>query len=559
MPHEATTRAWWFAFAGILFFVITNCGGSGDSGTPQADGGVTADAALQDDGTNPDGGASDGATNDARHDGSADGGEAGVATVTAQEAYVKASNTRATSNFGRSVAISSDGSTLAVGAFAESSNATGIGGNQSDTSAPYAGAVYIFSRAGSTWTQQAYVKASNARLNSYFGSSVALSSDGSTLAVGAEGESSNATGIGGNQSNTSTANAGAVYLFSRSATVWTQKAYVKASNTRLNSRFGGSVALSADGTTLATGASGESSNATVIGGNQSDTSQPNAGAVYIFSRSGTAWMQQAYVKASNGRSGSELGSSLALSSDGSTLAVGAAFESSNATGIGGNQSDTSAAFAGAVYIFSRSATVWTQQAYVKASNTGADSFFGYSVALSFDGGRLAVGAYKESSNATGIGGNQIDSSAALAGAVYVFSRSGTVWSQQAYVKASNTRANSSFGSSVALSSDGSTLAAGAPGESSNATGIGGNQSDTSAAYAGAVYLFSRSGTVWSQQAYVKASSTRANSQFGTRVALSSDGSTLAVGAERESSNATGIGGNQTDTSAPVAGAAYVFH
>ena len=136
-----------------------------------------------------------------------------------------------------------------------------------------------------------------------------------------------------------------------------------------------------------------------------------------------------------------------------------------------------------------------------------------------------MGASGESSNATGINGNQADASASQAGAVYVFTRSGTTWSQQAYVKASNTRANANFGGSVALSGD--TLAVGASGESSNASGINGDQADTSAAQAGAVYVFTRSGTTWSQQAYVKASNTRASARFGFSVALSGD--TLAVG------------------------------
>ncbi len=132
------------------------------------------------------------------------------------------------------------------------------------------------------------------------------------------------------------------------------------------------------------------------------------------------------------------GSSVALSADGSTLAVGAPDEASAATGIGGNQADNSAPGAGAVYVFTRSGTAWSQQAYVKASNTDADDRFGDSVALSADGSTLAVGAVVEASAATGIGGNQADNSAQDAGAVYVFTRSGTTWSQQAYVKASNT-------------------------------------------------------------------------------------------------------------------------
>ncbi|HWO23289.1 MAG TPA: DUF4215 domain-containing protein, partial [Kofleriaceae bacterium] len=168
--------------------------------------------------------------------------------------------------------------------------------------------------------------------------------------------------------------------------------------------------------------------------------------------------------------------------------------------------------------------------YVKASNTGAEDAFGYSVALSADGATLAVGAVMENSAATGIGDDQASGIAYGAGAVYVFTWSGTTWSQQAYIKASNTGAGDGFGISVALSADGATLAVGAHYEASAATGIGGNQANNSAERSGAVYVFTRSGTTWSQQAYVKASNTRAHANFGRSVALSADGSTLAVGA-----------------------------
>jgi len=135
-------------------------------------------------------------------------------------------------------------------------------------------------------------------------------------------------------------------------------------------------------------------------------------------------------------------------------------------------------------MFTRSGTTWTQQAYIKASNTEAFDNFGDSVALSGD--TLAVGASSENSNARGIGGNEADNSAVGSGAVYLFTRSGTTWAQQAYIKASNTDVDDHFGWTVALSGD--TLAVGAYGEASNATGIGGNQADNSATDSGAVYI-----------------------------------------------------------------------
>ena len=195
--------------------------------------------------------------------------------------------------------------------------------------------------------------------------------------------------------------------------------------------------------------------------------------------------------------------------------------------------------------------------YVKASNTGAGDLFGYSVALSSDGKTLAVGAYGERSNASGIGGDQSDNSS-RSGAVYVFSRNGSAWSQEAYVKASNTGVDDAFGYSVALSADGNPLVVGAVNEASNATGIGGDQTDDSAPSAGAVYVFTRSSSIWSQAAYVKASNTGAGDDFGYSVALSADGNTLAVGAYEEDSSATGIGGDQADDLQSSSGAVYLF-
>jgi hypothetical protein len=159
-----------------------------------------------------------------------------------------------------------------------------------------------------------------------------------------------------------------------------------------------------------------------------------------------------------------------LSDDGNTLAVSAYWESSNAKGINGNQQDDSIPQAGAVYVFTRQGAGWSQQAYVKASNTGeagtAEAFgegdqFGFSLALSGDGATLAVGALTEDGGTAGINGNQADNSATSAGAVYVFTRTGRAWSQQAYVKSSNIDAGDLFGYAVALSRDGSVLAVGA--------------------------------------------------------------------------------------------------
>jgi len=439
----------------------------------------------------------------------------------AEKAYVKALNTDAGDEFGKSVALSGD--TLAVGAPFESSMATGINGDQTDNSAPKSGAVYVFVRSGGIWSKQAYIKASNTDANDQFGTSVALNGD--TLVVGAPFESSNSTVINFGQSDDSASYAGAVYVFVRSGGTWTQQAYVKGSNTAPSDQFGSSVAL--DGDTLVAGA-------------------PSSGKVYMFIRSNTTWTQQGYMNAV----GIGFGWSVAVSGD--TLAVGAPFESSNATVINGDQNDTSAPDAGAAYVFVRSGGTWSQEAYVKAFNTDIGDNFGWSVALSGD--TLAVGAPLEDSNAQGIDGDQYDNSAKDAGAVYVFSRDNSAWSQQAYLKASNSDPGDNFGWSVAVSGD--VLAVGAPLEDSNSTLINIGQSDNSAQYAGAAYVFVRSGGIWTQQEYVKASNADPYDWFGYSVAL--DRGTVAVGAVQEDSDATGVNGDQTDNSALDSGAAYVF-
>ncbi len=328
--------------------------------------------------------------------------------------------------------------------------------------------------------------------------------------------------------------------------------YLKASNTAQGSLFG--LAVSLDGDTLVVGAPGESSNATGVNGNQADSSASSAGAAYVFVRDATGrWSQQAYLKASNTGANDFFGYSVGISGD--TVVVGAFGESSKATGVDGDQTDNSKGQAGAAYVFTRDASgTWSQQAYLKASNTDAQDQFGFSISVSGD--TVVVGAPGESSLTSGVDGNQIDNSDPNAGAAYVFTRdtSGT-WSQQAYLKASRTDAQDQFGFSISVSGD--TVVVGAPNESSKATGVDGDGTDNSKSRAGAAYVFARdnSGT-WSQQAYLKASNTDAGDQFGTSVAVSGD--TLLVGAPGESSNATGVNGDQADNSAGNAGAAYVF-
>jgi uncharacterized repeat protein (TIGR01451 family) len=373
------------------------------------------------------------------------------------QAYLKARNAGESDRFGSSVAVS--GETIVVGAPFERSAATGINGDFIDDSMINSGAAYVFVRTGGItgfWSQQLYLKASNTDRFDEFGHAVAVSGD--LVVVGAPGESSSATGINGNQADNSAEGSGAVYVFGRASNgQWLQLDYVKASNTGAGDRFGQSVAI--DGETIVVGAHLEDSNATGRDGDQSNNDATDSGAAYVFVRPfGVLFdlRQQAYLKASNTGAGDLFGYSLAISDN--TLVVGAYSEDSNATGVNGDQSDNTAQNSGAAYVFARSGETWNQQAYLKASNTGASDQFGISVGVS--GNLLAVGANLEDSNARGIDGDQANNGVTNSGAVYAFVRSGSDWVQESYIKASDAADSDQFGSAVAVS--GKRLVVGAP-------------------------------------------------------------------------------------------------
>jgi hypothetical protein len=502
-----------------------------------------------------------------------------------QVAYIKASNPGMFDHFGEggaldghigsSVALSGDGSTLAVGAQHESSNARGINGNQANDGAYNAGAVYVFARSGNRWAQQAYVKASNTGNGDHFGNAVALSADGNTMAVGAFWESSAATGINGNQDDNSIPQAGAVYVFVRTGNAWTQRAYIKASNTGNagqgdvlgeGDQFGFSFRLSDDGNTLAVGAPSEDSAANGINGNQKDESALTAGTVYLYARTGTSWTQQAYVKSDAppmAAGGDQFGYSVALNAAGNTLAVGAYDEGGSGRMVNA-PIDMMRNGSGAAYVFVRKGSTWVREAYLKTWNSEGGDSWGVSVALSDDGNTLAMGSIDEDCLCTGVVNAPSEVGAAdqksdqSSGAVAVFTRNGTNWTQQAYIKASNTGRNDWFGVRLSLSGDGATLAAGSQNEDSAAQGINGNQKDESGEEAGAVYLFTRTAGMWSQQSYIKGSNTQAYDEFGGSVALNRDGRLLVVGARGEDSSATGVNGNQADNAVDESGAVYLF-
>ncbi|MEI8026018.1 MAG: hypothetical protein WCI18_06700 [Pseudomonadota bacterium] len=482
-----------------------------------------------------------------------------------QVAYIKASNAEASDTFGASLALSGD--TAIIAAYNEDSNQTTITNlttSSTDNTAMSAGASYIYKRTGSTWAQQAYLKASNAEVNDYYGSAVAISGD--TAVVGAFGEDSSQTTItnGLTSSTDNTApNSGASYIYKRTGSTWVQEAYLKATNAGAFDYFGGTVALSGD--TVIIGAYYEdSSQTTITNGTTSSTEDTAnaAGASYIYRRTSSTWSQEAYLKASNANAYIYFGTSLALSGD--TAVVGAYGEASSQTTITNgptSSTDILASYAGASYIYKRTGSAWAQEAYLKASNADSYDYFGVKVALSGD--TAVVGAYRESSNQTTITNgttSSADNSAYQAGAAYIFRRTGSVWAQEAYLKASNSAAYDNFGGSVGISGD--TAVMGANGEDSNQTFITygtASSANNSASNSGATYIYKRTGSTWVQKAYLKDSNLDAGDYFGSSVSISGD--TTVIGVSGEASNQTTITNGSTastNNSAGSAGAAYVY-
>ncbi|MCC6216133.1 MAG: hypothetical protein IT376_14815 [Polyangiaceae bacterium] len=541
----------------------------GTAGASGADGGTSCAAGLADCDQQPGNGCEVELASDPANCGAC--GHACVGSCTAGEcpvvmqAYLKPPNTDAFDFFGARISISGD--TLVTSATGESSNQTTITNGPtaaSDDSAGSAGAAYVFARTGTDWAQQAYLKAPNAQASDGFGATLEIS--GETIVVGALGEDSNQTTVTNGataSSDDSAVDAGAAYVFARSGTLWAAQAFLKAPNAQAGDQFGRAVTIGGD--TIVVGAPNESSGqATVTNGPTAPTDDDagHAGAAYVFVRTGTEWAQQAYLKASNVGAVDAFGESVALSGD--TVVVGASFEASNQTTVTNGapgSADDSAFQAGAAYVFVRTGTTWAEQAYLKPANAQGTDGFGGTVAI--DGDTVVVAATGEDSNQTTITHGATassDDSAADSGAVYVFRRTGTTWAQEAYVKASNAGAGDYFGFALAIRGD--LLAVGAYGEGSNqATITQGptSSTDDSAAFAGAVYLYRRTGTTWVQKAYVKPPNLDGGDDFGVSCALTP--TTLVVGANHERSNQTTVTNGamgSSDNSLTFAGAAYGF-
>jgi uncharacterized repeat protein (TIGR01451 family) len=342
-----------------------------------------------------------------------------------------------------------------------------------------AGAAYVFVRSGSVWTGQQKLVASDGDAGSFFGDSVSISGD--TLVVGAP----LATTPGGS--------AGAAYVFVRSGSVWTQQQKLVASDGESGDFFGASVAISGD---------------TVVVGAYRDANAGgfDAGAAYVFVRSGTTWSQQQKVTAADGAAFDDFGFSVSIS--GSRFVVGA-YQDDNAGG----------ANAGSAYVFVGFGGTWAQEQKLVASDGAAVDFFGYSVSISGD--TVLAGAFADDT----VGGTD-------GGSAYVFVRSGIVWGEQQKLLPSDPAADDYFGRAVSVSGD--------------VAVVGASFDDAGAPDSGSAYVFARSGTIWTLGQKLLAPDGAENDLFGESVSVS--GATAVVGALDDDTPAGG----------PDAGSAHVF-
>jgi FG-GAP repeat len=363
--------------------------------------------------------------------------------------------------FGGSVAVSADGNTALIGGTSDNNNV---------------GAAWVFTRSGSTWSQQGpKLTASDETGAGRFGSSVALSADGNTALIGGASDNNNV---------------GAAWVVTRSGSTWSQQGPKLTGSTATGGQlplmpsFGYSVALSADGNTAVIGAPFEGNGPLTYG------------AAWVFTRSGSTWTQQGpKLTATDQTPSTRFGWSVALSTDGNTALIGDPFDKDNRP-----------LMSGAARVFTRSGSTWTQQGpKLTATDETLSARFGWSVALSRDGNTALIGGTSDNNNM---------------GAVWVFTRSGSTWNQQgAKLTASDETGAGQFGISVALSADG------------NAALIGGSPFDVSGSSAGSAWVFTRSGATWSQQGTrLTASDETGSSVVGASVALSADGNTALIGA-----------------------------
>ena len=370
-------------------------------------------------------------------------------TTWTQQAKLLAADSQGGDYLGTAVSISGD--TAVIGAPRNDAN------HSSDDSGGNEGAVYVFTRSGATWSQQAKLTEPNRVAGDLFGQAVSI--ENNVVSIGAPGGD-----VGAN------ADQGAAYVFTRSGTTWAAGSAVIAPDGIPGAGFGSAVALS--GTSVLIGAPNDS-----IGGNAGQ------GSAYVFAQAGASWTLQSKLVAADGAASDRFGSAVAL--DGNDAAIGAT--------AGGNPKS------GAGYIYTRSGSNWSAQAELFGADAAASDAFGASISLA--NGSVLSGAYLHD---VGANGDQ--------GAAYVLTRSGTTWQQQAELAQTGTAPPSSgFGATVSIHAD--TAVVGVP-------VTNGNQ--------GNAYVFSRVGTVWVQQAILTAPDGIAADSFGTAVSV--DGDTIAIGA-----------------------------
>mgnify|MGYP003652150590 FL=1 len=379
-------------------------------------------------------------------------------TPTVYPAHLRASSPINNDQLGSSISISGNYA-IAGAQFADPYNRSS------------AGAAYIFERTSTSWIQRAILIASDATASDYFGKSVSISGD--YAIVGASGADPD-----------SKSRAGAAYIFKKdtSGTGWTQHAKLVASDKAANDYFGGSVSIS--GIDVIVGATGQDPNG-----------QSSAGAAYVFTRSGSYWSQQAKLVASDAAFADSFGESVSI--DGNYAIIGAYREDPGTPTLSS---------AGSAYVFTRYGSGWSQQAKLVASDKAAGDYFGTSVSIS--GGWVIVGAsFADPSGLTS------------AGAAYIFARSGSSWSQQVKLTASDKAAGDTFGGTVAISSTGYAIV-GASGVTVNTV-----------SGAGAAYIFARSGSSWPQQTKLISPNIGSGDYFGTSVSI--DGDRVVASATRE--------------------------
>ncbi|HZO13111.1 MAG TPA: FG-GAP repeat protein, partial [Polyangiaceae bacterium] len=356
------------------------------------------------------------------------------ALVWSEQQKLLPSNSQDSQNFGTAVAIAGD--TAVVGA------------PEDDDGGTDAGALYVFERNDTGWSEQEKIAASAA--GELFGDPLAM--EGDTLVVGA------ATADNG---------AGAVYVFVRSGTSFVEEQRLTASDAQEGDAFGRSVDISAD--------------SLVVGANNATSS---LGAAYVFVRSGTVWSEQQKLTASDGQPQDQFGIAVAIAGD--TLVAGS-------TGA----SVASVARAGAAYAFVRSGSTWSQQQKLVASNPQPNEEIGQAVALDAD--TALIGAPKANTNT---------------GRVSVFTRSGSTWSEAAPLAASDAEMGDAFGFVVAMAGD--------------VAVVGVPEDDTPASGAGSAYVFRRAGNAWNEEQRIDAADGATLDYFGDAVAL--DGDTVVAGA-----------------------------